>query len=240
MKYFLAILYCISTINAAFAQAKTAPPPLPPELQALQTAYNQLTRYEMDVEYIVYKNATASKPIQTEQTTVQRNGTSAHSRISTVEMLITPEYALRLDHNHRRMTIAKTVAQSMEETMKVNWQQLFKLATAYMPMPAKDKNTVSYKVSIGAGAVETMEMTIDTETHLMKSCVMYYRESHTFDKSRGKNTPEQPKLVVNYKKINTNPAFTPATFNINKFVQQKGNTWLLTPAYKGWTLTVGK
>jgi hypothetical protein len=238
MKHFFTILCCIAILNTAFAQAKPAPPPLPADLQALQTAYSALSKYEMDVEYIVYSNASASKPVQTEQTKVQRNGTSAHTRISTLETLITPQYALRLDHNHKTIVLSKAIAQNMEETMKVNWQMFFKLATSYTPIPSKDKTTIAYKVGIGGGAVETMEMYIDAETHLMKSCVLYYRESHTFDKSRGKNKPEQPKLVMNYKKINTNPTFTESTFSTDKFVVKKGNTWQLAPAYKNWTLKV--
>jgi Txe/YoeB family toxin of Txe-Axe toxin-antitoxin module len=203
----------------------------------MQTVYSRLTRYDMTVEYTVYPSLTAKKAIQTELSNVQRDGISAHSRLSTLETLVSPLYSLRINHQSKTIMLSKTVSHNLSDLLRNTWQDLFKQATAFAPLPATENGITGFKIPLNNPSVSEMEIYINNETHLLSSCVLYYRETFSFDAAK-KDEPKAPKVVMTYKNINTNPTFAPAFFSIDKYVTAKNGKWQLSPAYKNWRLDV--
>ena len=136
------------------------------------------------------------------------------------------------------MVLVKTTDSKPVDMVQNTWQPFFQQATAFTPLASHDKSIVGFKVSLHNAAVESMDLYVNTSTHLLSSCVLYYREKFNFDKKNKSSEPDAPKVVMNYTKIDTNPTFGKAFFSIDKYVTNKGKKWQLTAAYKNWQLIV--
>lgn len=204
-------------------------------------------KYETELTLRFYNSQRSVNPIQTEKIRIQVYNEYIHYQAGSVEVFVTPQWILNIDHEQRTILINNA---TNKKSPKFKESEVFMLDSALLShfdsrLIDKTSNVQKFRITPKGEDqhVKTAIFTINTEQLVPINIDVFYAVSFQElfgivspgKENYGVDLDANPRLTIEYKSFRYNSVFESKFFEFKEFAVFNGKTWELgakTQQYK--------
>lgn len=212
------------------------------DFERVRAKYKSLTGISAELEYVVYQGHDGTRAVDVKTGLFKSDMKNSYVFVlAGIRQCHNPTYDIVVSEEDRSIVVKKNTLKTQNTTMLPGidtadgaWRTAVKVGEGNGIRTWR----ISFKNKPGS-EYEKMDITIDTQTFLIRSISLYYRakmSAYLYSEDPADNY--LPKMTITYRNVRVNPTFGPDEFSETKYIQTAENEIKPSKPYANYELLI--